>query len=120
MLYSHHIFYITCILSVFRLSQACWPASQLISQHPKLETTGIKDVYLYSDDCKCNHTLITPKSVINPYKKEVENVAQNKPFGSFCLKCAACIAVAEEVSLQFFYYLLFTLLTRKSLNSIMI
>lgn len=47
---------------------------------------------------QCNFTLVAPKMVINPYKSIIQNVVPQKPFNNFFLKCAACLAVAEEVS----------------------
>ncbi|KAG5887599.1 hypothetical protein JTB14_025758 [Gonioctena quinquepunctata] len=53
----------------------------------------------YATYDQCNFTLIVPKKVINPYKNEFQNLVEQKPFGSFCLKCAACLAVAEQIAI---------------------
>ncbi|XP_060527089.1 uncharacterized protein LOC132702476 [Cylas formicarius] len=45
----------------------------------------------------CNVTLAAPKKVINVYRPQIENSVPPKPFGSFCAKCAACLAVAAEM-----------------------
>lgn len=47
---------------------------------------------------QCNFTLVAPKMVINPYRLIIKNTVQQKPFNNFYLKCAACLAVTEEVS----------------------
>lgn len=51
----------------------------------------------YENPDKCNVSLVSPKMIINPYKQLIQNSVQQKPFNSFYLKCAACLAVAEEV-----------------------
>ncbi|XP_044259707.1 uncharacterized protein LOC123008134 [Tribolium madens] len=45
---------------------------------------------------KCNFLMTNPKKVINPYKNDIHNYVQSKPFGSICLKCSMCLAVAKE------------------------
>ncbi|XP_050303373.1 uncharacterized protein LOC126741097 isoform X2 [Anthonomus grandis grandis] len=45
----------------------------------------------------CNITLPKPKKIINPYKEQLNSKVPPKPFGTFCIRCAACLAVANEV-----------------------
>ncbi|CAH1183311.1 unnamed protein product [Ceutorhynchus assimilis] len=45
----------------------------------------------------CNKTLPKPKKIINPFKYQLEQKVPQKPFGSLCVKCAACLAVASEI-----------------------
>ncbi|XP_076257586.1 uncharacterized protein LOC143194778 [Rhynchophorus ferrugineus] len=45
----------------------------------------------------CNYTLPDPKKIINPYRMELKNYVPRKPFGSFCIKCVACLAVARQI-----------------------
>ncbi|KAJ8960630.1 hypothetical protein NQ318_013922 [Aromia moschata] len=46
---------------------------------------------------QCDFTLISPKKVINPYRARMENHVPQKPFGSFYQRCAACLAVANQI-----------------------
>lgn len=47
----------------------------------------------------CNLTLPKPKKVINPYKEQLTNRVAPRAFGSFCMKCAACVAIANEIQI---------------------
>lgn len=49
----------------------------------------------------CNSVMINPKKVINRYKQDIENYVQPKPFGSICLRCSMCLAIAEEFDIIF-------------------
>lgn len=53
----------------------------------------------YAGPQHCNFTMIAPKLIINPYRMTIQNLVQEKPFGSFHVKCAACLAVAEQVEI---------------------
>lgn len=53
---------------------------------------------VYETYDKCNYTLLVPRKIINPYREAIANFVPQKPFGSFYLKCAACLAVANQVS----------------------
>ncbi|XP_048524518.1 uncharacterized protein LOC125505206 isoform X2 [Dendroctonus ponderosae] len=73
--------------------------SRFSSNQPLLSETSLNQA-----ECKencgclpCNLTLPKPKKVINPYKKQLSNRVAPRAFGSFCIKCAACLAVANEV-----------------------
>lgn len=68
----------------------------LLSYLPCLHQQEEHQVYESTD--KCNYTLVSPKKVINPYKALMMNIVPQKPFGSFYLKCTACLAVANQVS----------------------
>jgi hypothetical protein len=46
---------------------------------------------------KCDFVMTNPKKVINPYRDEIRNYVQSKPFGSICLKCSMCLAIAKEM-----------------------
>nr|XP_023013643.1 uncharacterized protein LOC111503538 isoform X1 [Leptinotarsa decemlineata] len=70
------------------------------SPHPILpHHIHLMEMKTYATYDQCNFSLIAPKKVINPYKKEIENLVQQKPFGTFCLKCATCLAVADQIAL---------------------
>ncbi|KAJ3665791.1 hypothetical protein Zmor_001265 [Zophobas morio] len=45
--------------------------------------------------------MINPKKVINPYRNEVQNYVPSKPFGSVCVMCSMCLAVAREMDKLF-------------------
>ncbi|XP_066246259.1 uncharacterized protein [Euwallacea similis] len=45
----------------------------------------------------CNRTLSNPKRIINPYRELFTSKVPPRPFGNFCVKCAACLAVASEI-----------------------
>ncbi|XP_063909015.1 uncharacterized protein LOC135126795 isoform X2 [Zophobas morio] len=49
----------------------------------------------------CNFAMINPKKVINPYRNEVQNYVPSKPFGSVCVMCSMCLAVAREMDKLF-------------------
>lgn len=55
----------------------------------------------YAEQDLCNFTLAAPKMIINPYKLGIQNLVHQKSFGSFFLKCAACLAVAEQVRVHY-------------------
>lgn len=85
--------YIVYLLIIFTLCLSCRPSLHPIEPyHVKLVE---EQVYAPFDDC--NFTITKPKVVINPYKNQIKNLVRRKPFGSFCLKCAACLAIADEV-----------------------
>lgn len=47
---------------------------------------------------KCRYRISTTgRVIINPYKNIKENLTKPKEFGSVYLKCAMCLAVAEQV-----------------------
>ncbi|XP_018563453.1 uncharacterized protein LOC108904863 [Anoplophora glabripennis] len=60
--------------------------------------TTVNKRKLYETHDKCNYTLVSPKRIINPYRTILMNIVPQKPFGSFYLKCAACLAVANQIS----------------------
>ncbi|XP_057655311.1 uncharacterized protein LOC130893322 [Diorhabda carinulata] len=89
--------FLNAILYLF-ISYTLYPFC-MPSIHP-IEPYHLKLVeeYVYAPFKQCNYSLKNPKIVINPYKEQIENLVQPKPFASFCLKCAACISVANEIT----------------------
>lgn len=89
--------YEDCHKKLSHLSQVKSTASIKSGSFKKKESL-IDASKTYASLDQCNYTLVAPKMLINPYKLLIQNTVQQKPFNSFYLKCAACLAVAEEVS----------------------
>ncbi|CAG9857867.1 unnamed protein product [Phyllotreta striolata] len=86
------IFYLHLLTPLILLTVIESNIHPILPHHVKLVEDGI-----YAPFEASNFTLIKPKLVINPYKEKIQNFVRRKPFGSFCLKCAACVAIAREI-----------------------
>lgn len=93
--------YIIAII-IFWGTESCLPSNRnsLKQSHDTIypHHAALIEEGTYAPLERCNYTLLTPKKIINPYKKELQNIVQQKPFGNFCLKCSACLAVADQIS----------------------
>ncbi|KAJ8955097.1 hypothetical protein NQ314_006980 [Rhamnusium bicolor] len=90
--FTHFLLYFT---SFFISCLSCFPSSTYAILPYHMELIIQHDTYDSYD--RCNLTLVAPKKVINPYKTEMRNFVPQKPFGSFYLKCTACLAVAHQI-----------------------
>lgn len=73
--------------------------SAISSQFSNKEDKGklILAIEIYANQNQCNFTLNAPKMVIQPYEFKNQNSVYQKTFSNIYLKCAACLAVANEV-----------------------
>lgn len=100
---------ILLILPCFLLGFWCSPhlpfsESGQRSQDPLIDDFDAEDNFISNDEwsdgyycVNCNDTLVKPKKVINPYRELLLSKVPPKPFGNFCAKCSACLAVAQEI-----------------------
>ncbi|KAL1513018.1 hypothetical protein ABEB36_002503 [Hypothenemus hampei] len=99
LIFSFTQLFLPCQASIltFRTQHGSFKQERILNK-PKLDDSYQAELCKENCPClSCNTTLRNPRKIINPYKELLQSRVAQKPFGTFCVKCAACLAVANEI-----------------------